>query len=556
MPGFHLSSMELTPAARLLLERRYLLPGEAPDGLFTRVADLVGGPARSREFFSLMSDLLFLPNSPTLMNAGTANGQLSACFVLPVEDNLKGIFRSLANMALIHKSGGGTGFSFSHIRPRGDIVSGTAGAASGPVSFMRVFDAATGAVRQGGRRRGANMGVLAASHPDIEGFITAKQAGDLSNFNISVGTDARFFECLAAGRDYDLVNPRDGSVWNEIDPGSLWHLAATSAWRSGEPGMLFFDEINRRNTTPHIGPIEATNPCGEQPLYPYESCNLGSINLARCIRKNEIDYDLLTTTVRCGIDFLDAVIDVNHFPLPEIRERTLATRKIGLGVMGFSEALIRLGIPYESPEALRLAGNLMRSIQALARERSEELGGIRGSFPAIEGSVFSGEMRNATVTTIAPTGSLHLIAGTTSGIEPVFSFAYTRMIDGQEVDIVSDLIGDLLPETAGGRDVAAHVRRYGTIEGLPLPDHTRELFRTAIDIAPEHHVRMQAAFQDHVDNAVSKTVNLPESKTPDDIARVFSLAHDLGCKGITVYRNRSRPDQVLSRGCDVCILDE
>ena len=556
MPGFHLSSMDLTPAARLLLERRYLLPGEAPGGLFTRVADLVGGPVRSREFFSLMSDLLFLPNSPTLMNAGTAGGQLSACFVLPVEDNLKGIFRSLADMALIHKSGGGTGFSFSHIRPRGDVVSGTMGAASGPVSFMRVFDAATEAVRQGGRRRGANMGVLAASHPDIEGFVTAKQAGNLSNFNISVGIDAGFFECLAAGRDYDLINPRDGSIWKSIDPGSLWHLAATSAWASGEPGMLFFDEINRRTTTPHLGPIEATNPCGEQPLYPYESCNLGSINLARCIRKNEIDSDLLATIVRCGIDFLDAVIDVNHFPLPDIRERTLVTRKIGLGVMGFSEALIRLGIPYESSEALRLAGSLMGSIQALARERSEELGSEKGSFPAIEGSVFSGDMRNATVTTIAPTGSLHLIAGTTSGIEPVFSFAYTRTIDGQEVDIVSDLIGDLLPETAGGRDVAAHVRRHGTVEGLPLPDHTRELFRTAIEIAPEHHVRMQAAFQEHVDNAVSKTVNLPESKTPDDISCVFSLAHDLGCKGITVYRNRSRPDQVLSRGCDLCILDE
>ncbi|GLI45606.1 adenosylcobalamin-dependent ribonucleoside-diphosphate reductase [Methanoculleus bourgensis] len=548
--------MELSPQGRLLLERRYLLPGETPDSLFSRVADLVGGPARSREFFSLISSLRFLPNSPTLMNAGTASGQLSACFVLPVEDTLEGIFRSLTNMALIHRSGGGTGFSFARLRPRGDIVNGMMGAASGPVSFMRVFDAATGAVRQGGRRRGANMGVLAASHPDIEEFVTCKQTGGLSNFNISVGIDARFFRCLATGEDYDLINPRDGSVWKSIDPGSLWHLAATSAWASGEPGMLFLDEINRRNTTPHLGLIEATNPCGEQPLYPYESCNLGSVNLARCIRKHEIDEDLLATTVRCGIDFLDAVIDVNRFPLPEIREQTLATRKIGLGVMGFSEALIRLGIPYESREALRFAGSLMAGIQAVARERSEELGAEKGSFPAIEGSVYSGDMRNATVTTIAPTGSLHLIAGTTSGIEPVFSFAYTRTIDGQQVNIVSDLVRELLPETAGGRDVAAHVRRYGTIEGLPLAAHTRDLFRTAIEIAPEHHVRMQAAFQEHVDNAVSKTVNLQESATPDDIARVFSLAHDLGCKGVTVYRYRSRPDQVLSRGCDVCIIDE
>jgi len=548
--------MELSPQGRLLLERRYLLPGETPDSLFSRVADLVGGPARSREFFSLISSLRFLPNSPTLMNAGTASGQLSACFVLPVEDTLEGIFRSLTNMALIHRSGGGTGFSFARLRPRGDIVNGMMGAASGPVSFMRVFDAATGAVRQGGRRRGANMGVLAASHPDIEEFVTCKQAGGLSNFNISVGIDARFFRCLAAGEDYDLINPRDGSVWRSIDPTSFWHLAATSAWASGEPGMLFLDEINRRNTTPHLGLIEATNPCGEQPLYPYESCNLGSVNLARCIRKHDLDEDLLDSVVRCGVDFLDAVIDVNRFPLPEIRDQTLATRKIGLGVMGFAEALIRLGIPYESEEALRFAGRLMGSIEAVARERSGELGAEKGSFPAIGGSVHSGDMRNATVTTIAPTGSLHLIASTTSGIEPVFSFAYSRTIDGQPVSIVSDLVGEFLPETAGGRDVAEHVRRYGTVEGLPLPAHTRDLFRTAIEIAPEHHVRMQAAFQKHVDNAVSKTVNLQESATPDDIARVFSLAHDLGCKGVTVYRYRSRPDQVLSRGCDVCIIDE
>ena len=548
--------MELSPAARLLLERRYLLPGETPHDLFSRVADAVGGPARSRKFFSLLSDLLFLPNSPTLMNAGTAGGQLSACFVLPVEDTLEGISRSLAHMMLVHRSGGGTGFSFGRLRPRGDAVSGTMGVASGPVSFMRVFDTATGAVKQGGRRRGANMGVLPVSHPDIEEFITSKQDGSLSNFNISIGIDTRFLHCLRTGRDYDLINPRDDSVWKSADPVSLWHLAAASAWATGEPGMLFFDEINRRNTTPHLGPIEATNPCGEQPLYPYESCNLGSINLARCIRKHDLDEDLLITVVRCGIDFLDAVIDVNRFLLPEIRDRTLATRKIGLGVMGFAEALIRLDMSYASDEALRFAGNLMGKIQAAARERSEELGVEKGSFPAIEGSIYSGDMRNATVTTIAPTGSLHLIAGTTSGIEPVFSFAYTRTIDGERVSIVSDLVGELLPETAGGRDVVAHVRRWGTVEGLPLAAHTRDLFLTATEIAPKYHLRMQAAFQEHVDNAVSKTVNLPESRTPDDIARIFSLAHDLGCKGITVYRYRSRSDQVLSRGCDVCIVND
>jgi len=547
--------MELSPAARLLLERRYLLPGETPDGLFSRVAGVVGGPEKSREFFSLLSGLLFLPNSPTLMNAGTPAGQRSACFVLPVGDSLEAIFATLTRMALIHRSGGGTGFSFSHLRPRGDVVNGTMGAASGPVSFMRVYDAATGAVRQGGRRRGANMGVLAASHPDIEEFVTCKRAGGLTNFNISVGVDARFLRCLEPGEAYDLVNPRDGSVWKSIDPRSLWHLIAASAHASGEPGVLFLDEINRRSTTPHLGLIEATNPCGEQPLYPYESCNLGSVNLARCTKKDDLDEDLLATTVRSGVDFLDAVIDVNRFPLPEIRERTLATRKIGLGVMGFSEALIRLGIPYESEEALRFAGNLMERIQAAARERSEELGQELGSFPAIDGSVYAGDMRNATVTTIAPTGSLHLIAGTTSGIEPVFSFAYNRTIDGQPVNVVSGLVKELLPETVGGRDVAAHVRRYGTVEGLPLAAHTRDLFKTAIEIAPEHHVRMQAMFQKHVDNAVSKTVNLPEAATVDEIAGVFSLARDLGCKGITVYRHRSRPDQVVSQGCDVCLID-
>ncbi len=547
--------MEFSPAARLLLEHRYLLAGETPHDLFSRVADAVGGQTKSREFFSLLSGLLFLPNSPTLMNAGTPTGQLSACFVLPVEDTLEGIFASLTHMALIHRSGGGTGFSFGRLRPRGDIVDGAAGVASGPVSFMRVFDAATGAVRQGGRRRGANMGVLAVSHPDIEEFVTCKQAGGLPNFNISVGIDARFLRCLATGEEYDLINPRDGSVWKSIDPRSLWRLIATSARASGEPGMLFLDEINRQNTTPGLGLIEATNPCGEQPLYPYESCNLGSVNLARCIRKHDLDEDLLDSVVRCGVDFLDAVIDVNRFPLPEIRDQTLATRKIGLGVMGFAEALIRLGIPYESEEALRFAGRLMGSIEAVARERSGELGVEKGSFPAIGGSVYSGDMRNATVTTIAPTGSLHLIASTTSGIEPVFSFAYSRTIDGQPVSIVSDLVGEFLPETAGGRDVAEHVRRHGTVEGLPLEAHTRDLFRTAIEIAPEHHVRMQAAFQKHVDNAVSKTVNLPKTATSDDIAHVFSLAHDLGCKGITVYRYRSRPDQVLSRGCDVCLID-
>ncbi len=546
--------MKLSGAALHLLKNRYLLPGEAPADLFRRVASAVGG-AQAQDFFSLMSRLLFLPNSPTLMNAATPLGQLSACFVLPVEDTLRGIFTSLGHMAEVHRSGGGTGFSFSRLRPAGDAVNGTSGVASGPVSFMHVFDTATEAVKQGGRRRGANMGVLASSHPDIERFIDSKRDGTLRNFNLSVGFDAEFFRCRETGRGYNLVNPRDGSIWKSIAPDDLWRHVAEATWATGDPGMLFLDEINRTNTTPGLGRIEATNPCGEQPLYPYESCNLGSINLARCVRKADLDEDLIRTVIRRSVEFLDAVIDVNRFPLPEIREATLATRKIGLGVMGFSEALIRLGIPYASGEALAVAEAVMAFVQTEARAMSRELGERRGSFPAIDRSVFSGDMRNATVTTIAPTGSLHIIADTTSGIEPLFSLAYRRRIGGEERDIVSPLIWEYLPGTAGGMDVVAHVRRYGSVQNLPIDPDLRELFRTATEIAPEHHVRMQAAFQKHIDNAVSKTVNMPEASTEENIAAVFDLARKLGCKGITIYRYGSRTDQVLTQGCPVCTTE-
>ncbi len=546
--------MKLSGAALHLLESRYLLPGEAPSDLFRRVAGAVGD-ARAQDYFSLMSRLLFLPNSPTLMNAATPLGQLSACFVLPVEDTLQDIFTTLGHMAEIHRSGGGTGFSFSRLRPAGDAVNGTSGVASGPVSFMHVFDTATEAVKQGGRRRGANMGVLASSHPDIERFVNSKRDGSLRNFNISVGFDAEFFRCRESGRDYDLINPRDGSIWKSIAPNDLWRSAADAAWATGDPGMLFLDEINRTNTTPGLGRIEATNPCGEQPLYPYESCNLGSINLARCVRKADLDDELLRTVIRRSVEFLDAVIDVNRFPLPEIREATLTTRKIGLGVMGFAEALIRLGIPYTSGEALAIAEEIMAFIQGEARAASQELGERKGSFPAIDRSVFAGEMRNATVTTLAPTGSLHIIADTTSGIEPLFSLAHRRRIGGESVEIVSPLIRGYLPEASGGVDVMAHIRKTGSVQDLPLNPDLKELFRTATEIPAEHHVRMQAAFQRHVDNAVSKTVNMPEASTPDDVAKVFDLARRLGCKGITIYRYNSRPDQVLTRGCPVCTIE-
>jgi ribonucleoside-diphosphate reductase alpha chain len=546
--------MALTSAAKILLEHRYLLPGETYGGLCKRVADAVDTP-RSKEFLAAMKELQFIPNSPTLMNAGTAGGQLSACFVLPVEDSLQGIFSTLAAMALIHQSGGGTGFSFSHLRPAGDPVSSTSGVASGPLPFIRVFDEATSAVKQGGKRRGANMAVLASSHPDIMDFIAAKNRGGLSNFNLSVGFDAQFFHCLETGSPYDLVNPRNGSVTGSIDPRGLWHALGTAAWQTGDPGVLFLDTINGKNPVPGLGAIEATNPCGEQPLLPYESCNLGSINLSRCIAKGELDEELVRTVTDRGVRFLDAVIDVNRFPLLEIRNKTLLTRKVGLGIMGLADALILCGIPYESDEALRFAGTTMALISREAHESSRNLGEEKGSFPAIDKSIYSGAMRNATVTTIAPTGSLHLIAGTSSGIEPVFSLAGTRTIGNRQVTLIHPLLKKYLRTIRSGSNILAQVRRTGTLASAPVPDDIRDLYRTATEIAPDHHIRMQAAVQEHVDNAVSKTVNLPEHAGVDEVGRIFLLARSLGCKGVTIYRYNSRKEQVLSRGCEMCRVD-
>jgi len=546
--------MELTAAARTLLKNRYLLPQETPENLFSRVADAVDTP-RSKDFLHVMKELLFIPNSPTLMNAGTPIGQLSACFVLPVEDSLQGIFSTLATMALIHQSGGGTGFSFSHIRPAGDPVSSTCGAASGPLPFIRVFDEATNAVKQGGKRRGANMAVLNSSHPDIMDFINAKNRGSLSNFNLSVGFDAQFFHCLECGLLYDLVNPRDGSIKTSIEARELWHALGSAAWQSGDPGVLFLDTINEKNTVPGLGIIEATNPCGEQPLLPFESCNLGSVNLSRCIARGELDEERVRTVTRRGVQFLDAVIDVNRFPLPEIKEKTLLTRKIGLGIMGLADALILMEIPYESEEALRFADRTMALISREAHETSRELGEERGSFPAIEQSIYSGAMRNATVTTIAPTGSLHLIAGTSSGIEPVFSLAGTRRIGNRSVTIIHPLFRKYLKTKSSGRDILAQVKRTGTLDTAPVPEAQKELYRTATEISPEHHIRMQAAVQKHVDNAVSKTVNMPENAGVNEICRIFLLARSLGCKGVTIYRYNSKKEQALSRGCETCRVD-
>ena len=525
------SGMILSPAATALLKDRYLQPGENAEALFSRVAGAVNTPL-SGAFKKDMNGLLFLPNSPTLMNAGTPSGQLSACFVLPVEDSLQGIFSTLSAMALIHQSGGGTGFAFSRLRPAGDTVSASSGVASGPLPFIRVFDEATNAVKQGGKRRGANMAVLASTHPDIFDFISAKNQGGLANFNLSVGFDAHFFDCLRNGRSYDLINPRDGSVWAGTGARELWYTLGRAAWQTGDPGVLFLDAINEKNTVPGLGTIDATNPCGEQPLLPFESCNLGSINLSRCIVKGELDEGMVLALTDRGVRFLDAVIDVNRFPVPEIRAKTLLTRKVGLGVMGLADVFILMEIPYESAEALRFAARTMALIARRARETSRQLGEEKGSFPAINQSIWSGAMRNATVTTVAPTGSLHLIAGTSSGIEPVFSLATTRRMGKRMVTLVHPLLRKYLKTRSSGRDILAHVRRTGTLASAPVPDAVKEIYRTATEIAPDHHIRMQATVQEHVDNAVSKTVNLPEDTGADEICRLFLLARSLGCKGV------------------------
>ncbi|MHC1626442.1 MAG: adenosylcobalamin-dependent ribonucleoside-diphosphate reductase [Methanoculleaceae archaeon] len=543
--------MHLTENARLLLKERYLLPGERPEDLFNRVAYAVGGED-ARNFLPILKDLLFLPNSPTLMNAGTSLGQLSACFVLPVEDSMESIFTALYQMAVIHKTGGGTGFSFSKIRPKGDAIGETTGSASGPVSFIRVFNEATTAIRQGGRRRGANMAVLSVHHPDIMEFVNAKVNGGLENFNLSVALDSSFFRHWSQGDPLPLINPRDGSVWREEDPRRIWNAIGGAAWSCGDPGLLFLDEINRRDTVPGLGPITATNPCGEVPLLPYESCTLGSINLARFVRRGELDADRLRAVVRLAVDFLDRVIDVNRYPFPQIADATRRTRKIGLGVMGLAEALIRLGIPYASGEGIRWAEETMELIQNEARRQSRILGEWRGSFPAIEESIFAEGMRNATVTSIAPTGSLHIIAGTTSGIEPLFSLAYRRKIGDRVVPVIHPFVEEILPDTAGGIDVIGHIRRTGSVQDLPLPDDLKELLLVAAEIPPEHHIRIQAAIQKHVDNAVSKTVNVPAETGAAEICRLYSMAYRAGCKGITVYRYGSKNEQVLSYGCDIC----
>jgi len=556
-----------------VLKRRYLLKDiegnviETPRQMFRRVAKSIAKADRlydkeadqektEEDFYQVMANLEFLPNSPTLMNAGTELGQLSACFVLPVEDSIEGIFDALEHMAIIHKSGGGTGFSFSRLRPKGDVVKSTKGVASGPVSFMRVFDTATDVIKQGGRRRGANMGILYATHPDILEFATAKSVeGMLTNFNISVAVTEEFMNAVQDEAEYGLINPRTKEVVKKMRAKDVFDLIVTMAWKMGDPGLIFIDEINRHNTIPKVGRIESTNPCGEQPLLPYESCNLGSINLAKMVKDGDLDWDKLRRVTRTAVHFLDNVIDINRYPLPEIEKITKANRKIGLGVMGFADMLIQLKIPYNSEKALEMAEKVMKFISEEGKKKGVELGDERGSFPNFEGSIWERKdyeaMRNATLTTVAPTGTISIIAGCSSGIEPIFAVAFVRnVMEGTKLLEIQPSFERIAKERGFySRQLMMKIAKAGSVQGLEeVPDDLQRIFATALDIAPAWHVKMQAAFQKYVDNAVSKTVNLPSDTTPEDIREVFWLAYKLKCKGVTVYRYGSRREQVLHIG--------
>jgi ribonucleoside-diphosphate reductase alpha chain len=571
------SGITLSDNALRVLERRYLEKDaegrvtETPQELFRRVARHIASAEAAYNaqadvssceevFYQLMESLEFLPNSPTLMNAGRELGQLSACFVLPIKDSMESIFDAVKYTALIHKSGGGTGFSFSRLRPERDRVGSTGGIASGPVSFMRVFDTTTDVIKQGGMRRGANMAILSIDHPDILRFIDAKADPEaLTNFNLSVAVTDEFMKAVEKGTDYDLTNPRTGEVMDKLNAKEVFDKIVDMAWRTGDPGVVFIDEINRHNPTPELGKIESTNPCGEQPLLPFESCNLGSINLSKMVTEKNgqprVDREKLSRIVRLAVRFLDNVIEVNEFPLPEIAEMTKTTRKIGLGVMGFADMLIQLGIPYDSEQGLAMAEEIAHFISAEADKASIELTQERGVFPAFEGSIYDvpdgPRYRNASRTTIAPTGSLSIIANCSSGIEPLFALSYMRhILEGEEFVEVNPYFEEAAK--TGGFYSSDLMKQLA--EGMKLsdmeevPEEMKRLFVTAHDISPEWHVKVQAVFQKFTDSAVSKTVNFAHEATPDDVAKVYRLAYQEGLKGITIYRDRSRDSQVLTVG--------
>ncbi len=583
----------LTDNAIKVLERRYLTKDgkgkviETPEGLFRRVARTIAAPdqifgatpegVRETEdmFYDMMSGLRFMPNSPTLMNAGRPLGQLSACFVLPIDDSMESIFTTVKNTALIHKSGGGTGFAFSRLRPRNSVVASTSGVASGPISFMKVINAATEAVKQGGTRRGANMGILRVDHPDIIEFITCKDdLKELTNFNISVAITDEFMQAAEEGRDYALIDPRteqpcvrDGKVIT-LNAREVLHQIIEHAHATGEPGVMFIDRMNDSNPVSKVGLYESTNPCGEQPLLPYESCNLGSINLSRMVRavvdtdnsrslyRYEIDWDLLDETVEKAVHFLDNVIEANRYPLPEIDANTKSNRKIGLGVMGWADMLITLGIRYDSDQAFALADKIMARIREVGHRKSRELAKIRGHFPLWEKSSFyqngtGPEMRNSTVTTIAPTGTISIISGTSSGIEPIFAVSYVRNVMDNTKLIEVHPIFEQIAKDRGfySKQLMERIADAGSISDFEeIPANIREIFRTSHDVAAADHVRMQAVWQKHTDNAVSKTINMPYDATVDDVRDAYMSAFKQDCKGITVYRDGCRADQVLSTG--------
>ncbi len=567
--------IKLSLNAIKVLEHRYLLKDkdgkvvETPSQLFRRVAKAIAKAdilydkeadvkKTEEEFFEMIKNLEFLPNSPTLMNAGTELGQLSACFVLPIDDDLNSIFDAVKYTAKIHQSGGGTGFSFSRLRPNGDFVKSTHGVASGPLSFMKVFNVATEVIKQGGKRRGANMGVLRIDHPDILDFVVAKEKeGELNNFNISVAVTKKFMEAVKNNTEYELLNPRTKEVIKKLNARHVFTLITTLAWKSGDPGIIFIDRINEENPTPEVGEIESTNPCGEQPLLPYESCNLGSINLSKMVRElnggYEIDWEKLRNTVRKAVHFLDNVIDLNKYPLPQIEQMTKANRKIGLGVMGFADVLIKLGVPYNSEDAVVIADELMHFINVEAGKMSEELAEKRGVFPNWEKSIFKKKgikRRNATVTTIAPTGTISIIAGCSSGIEPLFAISYIRkhILGGEEMLEVNPLFEEVARKRGFySTELMEKIAKSGSVQHIDeIPDDVKKVFVTAHDITPEWHVMMQGVFQKHTENAVSKTVNFPNSASVEDVEKVYMLAYELGCKGVTIYRDGSKSAQVLN----------